>query len=621
MCSDKTIHSDIFTSDLDRQHEYVEGLKKHGDGNFALVATEAFVRGMRDSGYKSTATALNEFIDNSEQADATRVDIIAIEGESSGKKGAKKPISEIAIVDDGHGMEPDMMRASVRWGGTHRENDRSGLGRYGFGLPSAAVSMSEHYEVYSKTPKGQWHRIVIDLPAIATGKLTNDFGQVMAPGAEPCDLPDFVQKYLKAQKYVLESGTVVLVSKPDRLTTGFRRLSSFENKMLEQIGLTYRGPLRDISIYVNGKRAECVDPLFLTLGCRFYDIGTGTTAEELPPLTFEVTGESGKTGMVRMRFSRMHPSFQKVVDDVGKENMHTPRLSIMSANQSFFIVTRAGRQIDWVRQVPEKKSWGKKTLQNRDRNWAIELDFDPVLDELFGITVNKQQITMTSRMWEILEGQGLPRLIKDLSAWVNSSFEEYGKDVTKPEGDVQRDSEVIMEAAEKFRGKKRSAPTKKMQEGVKKVHEDAKKEAEASGRPVEDVVQEVLTEISKQPYLVDFESLPGAPFYRPESYGTQIRLWINRKHRFFADVYNAPHSTKRQKTALELLLLVLSSTEVNATGDREIFYERERHEWSKELSVVLDIFNEKEPIEEEKSDLEGTDEEGALASVTTGSSK
>ena len=38
-----------------RQHKYVEELKKKGDASFSLVATETFVEGMRDSGYNPRA--------------------------------------------------------------------------------------------------------------------------------------------------------------------------------------------------------------------------------------------------------------------------------------------------------------------------------------------------------------------------------------------------------------------------------------------------------------------------------------------------------------------------------------------------------------------------------------
>src|SRR5436190_21556369 len=63
------------TSDLEAQHVYVEKLRKSGERGFQLIATSAFVEGMRDSGYRSTATAIDEFVDNAIQAQATRLDI------------------------------------------------------------------------------------------------------------------------------------------------------------------------------------------------------------------------------------------------------------------------------------------------------------------------------------------------------------------------------------------------------------------------------------------------------------------------------------------------------------------------------------------------------------------
>ena len=41
-----------------------------------IVVPKAFVRGMRDLGYKDPAKALAELVDNAKEAGATRVDII-----------------------------------------------------------------------------------------------------------------------------------------------------------------------------------------------------------------------------------------------------------------------------------------------------------------------------------------------------------------------------------------------------------------------------------------------------------------------------------------------------------------------------------------------------------------
>src|SRR5258706_437979 len=190
--SDKVVDvvRDLLTTDLESQHAYVEQISREGERGYALIAANTFVQGMRDSGYKSTATAIDEFGDNSYQSGANRVDVVY----STTDKG--QSIDAIAVIDDGHGMEPGMIRAAVLWGGTHRFNDRSGFGRYGFGLPSAAVSITQEYEVYSKIEGGDWHKVRVDLLEIAEGKLTAKSGLILAPEPEQTTLPKFIVEAL-----------------------------------------------------------------------------------------------------------------------------------------------------------------------------------------------------------------------------------------------------------------------------------------------------------------------------------------------------------------------------------------------------------------------------------------
>lgn len=121
---------------LTAQRDYAAASRERS--KFGLMVPEAFVRGIRDLGYRSNGDAIAELIDNALQAYANRIDIcFGYDGTTS----VKKP-TQVAVIDNGHGMEPDMIRMAVMWGGTHRENDRSGLGRYGYGLPCASVSLA-----------------------------------------------------------------------------------------------------------------------------------------------------------------------------------------------------------------------------------------------------------------------------------------------------------------------------------------------------------------------------------------------------------------------------------------------------------------------------------------------
>ena len=570
--------------DYEKQHTYVENLKKKGDVGFSLVATETFVESMRDSGYKTTATAIEELIDNSIQAAATRIDVLyEIDG---------KDIASIAVIDDGHGMEPDMIRASVLWGGTHRANDRKGFGRFGFGLPSAAVSMSKRYEVYSRTDGNGWHRVVIDLPEIVAGKYRNDLGIVVAPPSVKADLPDTIKKSLG--KRDLTHGTVIHILSPDRLTSGYRKQTLFHRNMMEQLGLIYRHSLRNCPIYFNGEKVQPVDPLFLDPNALHYDVGNGVLAEGRDELRLEVKTSDGEaTGKIIVRFSMLTPpNFQRNED--GTENK--ARMGIMKDTHAYFIVTRAGRQIDLIRNTNFPKDDFNKVLVNYDRNWAVELEFDPMLDEDFGITVNKQQVTISDRMWAILQDQGVAAMVKSL--WTDcEKMRKKAKADAEP-ADKTKASESTMSEAEKFFTKSARPAPEKETKAKERVYDEAKKKAKETGRPEEDHVKEFAHEIHERPYKVLFEHREGAPFYRLALFGSQRQLYINTAHKFYMNLYAGDGSTPRIKSSLELLLFVLGTCEAEATGDIELFYQSERAEWSKRLNVALSVLDRKEPTEE-----------------------
>jgi hypothetical protein len=580
--SDKVVDvvRDLLTTDLESQHAYVEQISREGERGYALIAANTFVQGMRDSGYKSTATAIDEFGDNSYQSGANRVDVVY----STTDKG--QTIDAIAVIDDGHGMEPGMIRAAVLWGGTHRFNDRGGFGRYGFGLPSAAVSITQEYEVFSKVEGGEWHKVCINLNEIAEGKLTNKSGLILAPEPMKAALPKFVSEALGERE--LKSGTVIHLVAPDRLTSGFRRPVSFEQKMLEHLGLVYRGILRLCQIFVNGKRVEPVDPLFLDPNGRYYDVDNGRKAEAQPSTEFKFANSRGEEGTVRLRFSYMNPLFQRAAD--GK-TLKT-RMGIMKENNAYMIVTRAGRQIDLVTRTHFSKPADNITIINYDRNWAIELDFDPVLDEEFGITVNKQQVTLSERIWQKLADEKVPVIVKAL----RSRFKKETDDL-KEETERQRASEEVMKEAAKFSTRPRNKPSDKKQERARQnARSEAKKKAEQTREPEQLVMQGLLEEYSARPFVIEFESLEGAPFYRVEQYGPQVRVWINRRHRFYTDIYSSADA--RLRSALELLLFTLGTCEVESEGDRELFYSVERTEWSRRLETVLALLDRHASVED-----------------------
>lgn len=572
------INNSVFASeDLELQRIYVREAAKRMK-HLPLVATESFVRGMRDSGYKNTGTALDELIDNAIEAQANEISIIInfAEGSTSKKKLNTAVGGALAVVDNGHGMDPEMIQLATMWGGTHRENRRDGLGRYGFGLPSACVSISRSYEVYSKVPGGTWHSVRIDLDAIAHGDYRNKDGYVVVPDAKPAELPAWVKAKLPRKD--LPQGTVIVLDSLDGLTNGYKTTSSFKQKVLHGIGLVYRNFMSDITFRIKDgedTEVEPIDPLFLMPNGRFYNENP-SMARGVPEVKFTVKSERGE-GAVKVRFSLMEPDFM---------DNNSNRFKVRKANNGI-IVLRAGRQVDVVTSECPWRTW-----LNYDRYVGIELGFDPVLDEDFGVTVNKQQVRLSERMWELLDKNG----VKNAMTQLFRDFERMRKEekAKEEEGKI-RESEEIAAKTEKFRQTKALPPSPQREQDAKKnLETEVTRVARESGKPVD----EVRTEIESRKYQVKFEMAIGAPFYRVAPVGGAIFLYINLAHRFFTDVYDGLRASDRMKTSLELLLITLGECELESTTDKERFYKYERVEWSRRYEAMLEELDGRRPLVE-----------------------
>ena len=120
--------------------------------DYSIVRQDRFIQATRDSGYKGTDSALSELIDNSIQAGATEVAIatITVEEEMDGPGRPRLPrVMEMVIADNGRGMDAETLRRALRFGDSTRFDDRTGIGRFGMGLPNASVSQCKRVEVYT----------------------------------------------------------------------------------------------------------------------------------------------------------------------------------------------------------------------------------------------------------------------------------------------------------------------------------------------------------------------------------------------------------------------------------------------------------------------------------------
>jgi len=410
--------------EIERQKRYLARLP--ADYKFPVMSGRQAIESQRHSGYKNTARAAREIVDNAYEAGATKVHITfdRVEEQQREKGKRRDAVRAIAFIDNGPGMLPRMLQYALTWGGgTHSRNPR-GIGKFGFGLPNSSLNQTTRVEVYSRTKGKPWYRAFLDVSALS------EFADVNIEQPTPAELPGFVTAYLGKHRWKLESGTVVLWVKPDRLT--HTQGNALKELLLEDFGVVYRGLLDKFEIVVEDVRVQKVDPLFLTPDALLYKApeagGAARTYERTFPLKFFVEPETGarhlellpnkaaataaqrdpnaKVGVVTIRIARFPYGFVqgekrfRGTEEYKRFEFRKPRRGI-----SF---VRAGREIDTFDAFPrsardEARGLGDwPLLQSYAYHWAVEASFSPEMDEAFGIGHDKQNLRPIEDFWRVL---------------------------------------------------------------------------------------------------------------------------------------------------------------------------------------------------------------------------
>ncbi|MCP4593470.1 MAG: hypothetical protein GY842_22260 [bacterium] len=523
------------------------------DERYTIVREDRFIEATRDSGYKSTASAVAELADNAFQAGANNF-VVHFDSEVEPTVGRGRPkspvVREVVCVDDGSGMTPEVLRNALRFGGTTRFNDRDGLGRYGMGLPNSSASQCRRVEVYTWQKGGEANFSFLDIDEIAAGRM------LVVPEAEVVEIPER-HRHLASS----DSGTLIIWTKCDRLDFNGRE-DTLTRELPWSLGQTYRYYLaRGRTIRVNGREVKPFDPLFLMPEAEYH----GATPHGAP-LEYElsVPGKVGATSKVTVRFSLLPEEWLTETKKKRKE-----RLTRGIDRVKGFSIVRAGREIDtgyfYLRRPHHRDAW-----------WSCEISFEPELDELFGVTHTKQTINLSERIKTTIQ--------KDLSANIGTLTEMVETCIKKRHAVSTEEAETIAKERDRFL---RTAPEirDKDEETVERELREYGEEKATDERPAEKVVED----IKDLPFVIDFESLPGAPFYRVRTFGKTVVVSINREHAFYGKLYHPLaeiHPTA--KTAIELLIFGLGKAETLAADEGKDWYDSQRAEWSRILGVYLD---------------------------------
>ena len=557
-------------------HEQVDQQKAYASSQPASVGLaddNLFVLGMKDVYYRNEGNALADIIDNSVEAGATYCHV-AYNTDSGGK------IQEIAIIDNGCGIDSSFLPHALRWGGSSRHNSRNLFGRYGFGLPTASIKHGDAYSVFSRTNKSEpFNEVSIDLQEIMSGK------RLELPTVKTAPLPAWVNKYIEENIGAdADVATVILLSKRNSLI--WPNQANSVSNLMRHFGIVYSSIVTgQCKIYVDAEKVEALDPLFITPSARHFDIeGTKATDHSLPPI--KVRDKNGNWHEVQIRMSYMDVAAISAQERTRSNRLSKPRQALKKDYNGVFVY-RNGRFIDTYRPYYSGLNW-----QSYSRQIGIAVDFPAELDEYFGITPQKQTISLSETVDRLLEDAIMPSF-KSLYKMIEEEraiLKAARGNISMPGGTTVRASELAFAKIDAKRPARPKSP-KATEDAIEALTKKAREISTATGRTVEEEKLALEKVLIAHPYKIEAEhGRPNTPFFEPDQVGPQTVIYLNTNHKFYTEVYGRLDETEVGiRAGIEALLVSLARAELSKGGEDRVFYMQERAAWSADLAQALEI--------------------------------
>jgi len=366
--------------------------------NVSIVPADLAIKAMQDAGYKNAAYAIAEIIDNSVQADSKKVDLLCSEEylDINGRQYSR--INELAIVDNGCGMDKEVLQQALQFGnGTRLQpKNQKGIGKFGMGLPSASISQAKIVEVWSwQDGIKNANFTYLNVNEIISKK------QQFIPEPIHKEIPKKWIDLMDPEISKNNSGTLVVWKKMDRCIwkTGDAIINNSEfliGRMYRYF--LYKDKLKIRMLVENGagelkeRFAKANDPLYL-------QTDTSTPKPFDKKSMFEQYGENyinqininGEKVEVVIKASIVKKETLKV--DLAGDSPGNSEAGKHAKKNIGISIVRAGRELDLDKTLT--------TNADTERWWGIEISFPPQLDEIFGVTNNKQAATNLTELFQL----------------------------------------------------------------------------------------------------------------------------------------------------------------------------------------------------------------------------
>ena len=350
----------------------------------SLIPVSLAIKAMRDTGYRNTAYAIAELIDNAIQAQANSIELLCCEREYFVHQRTRRNIHKIGVLDNGKGMNESLLSDALQFGNGQYLNDRSGIGRFGMGLPSSSISQCRKLEVWTwqNGPDNALYSY-IDYNEVESGK------QSTVPSPEYRDIP---QVWRDAGATWNKTGTLIVWSELDRCLWKTAKAIIKHSEYI--IGRMYRRFIHSgtasirMTSFIEETPGAFIDDIFAKVNDPLYImVPSSTPAPYNQKEMFRKDGDQweiphiieldGQAYTVNIRFT---VATEEARDRPNAGN--TPYGKHARRNIGISLV-RAGRELELDETLVNR-------YDPRERWWGVEVEFPPNLDEIFGVTNSKQ---------------------------------------------------------------------------------------------------------------------------------------------------------------------------------------------------------------------------------------
>ncbi|MEN3976134.1 ATP-binding protein [Emcibacter sp. SYSU 3D8] len=580
---------------------------------FAIIPQALSIKAMRSSGYKDSAYAIAELIDNSIQAgeDLERpiqVQVICVD--KPGYDGGHRRLNRLAVFDNACGMDADTLRRALQFGvGGHLDEEKQkGIGKFGMGLPNSSISQCRHVDVYTWQNGQTWHSY-LDLDEIMSGAI------VEVPEPQPAVIPKEWLTLVSGE--IGESGTLVIWSELDLMkwkqSTALLRNAEFMIGRIYRYFINWGGVSIRLAAYeeIGGRFVNNIDELVRSNDPLMLMARTSAPAPYDISPAFEPFGEPQE--LVVGFDGQQHrvvitASICKV--ETRKGGGSSAIGSYARKNQGVSVV-RADRELELDRSF-------ENSYDTRERWWGIEVSFPPGLDVVFGVTNNKQSATGFQRLdiEEDAAAQGMkladyqeqlkrdndPRLpMYEISNRIDKLLETMRVQINRMrEGERTEQAaksedgttaETIATRALRRRQEKLGATgaSDKDENASDQERTDALSgEIEQEGLDPQTAREIAVSYVTRKiKFLFRHADFPGFSVFDVTSKAGVIIITINTKHPAQAHLFellregeaDTPESPALQ--GLKLLLTAWARMEDEATGDQRVELEDVRGQWGR----------------------------------------